>query len=155
MHCVAKRFIPNHNYFLLGPHGARKTTMLIDRYPDALIIDLLNANGAALEGLVGQHLKAWCDYSSEKHQLFFWRTTSGSEIDFVVYGPLGLWAIEVKFSQKVSTKDVRTLKSFVNDYPMAKPVLVYRGDERIQVGGILCIPVTEFLLSIIPNDRLL
>ncbi len=39
--------------------------------------------GVALEGLVAQHLRAWNDYSTEKHDLAFWRTRSGLEVDFV------------------------------------------------------------------------
>lgn len=52
--------------------------------------------GAALEGLVQQHLKAWIDAQSARHKLSFWRTRSGSEVDFVLYGEKEFWAIEVK-----------------------------------------------------------
>jgi uncharacterized protein len=43
----------------------------------------------------------------------------------------------------------------MKDYPEAKPVLLYRGIEKIAIDGILCIPVTEFLLSLdtlVPPD---
>jgi predicted AAA+ superfamily ATPase len=43
-------------------------------------------DGAALEGLVAQHLRAWCAYSGGSHSLHFWRTRGGVEVDFVVYG---------------------------------------------------------------------
>ena len=33
-------------------------------------------NGAALEGLVFQHLRAWSDYSSDEVKLYYWRTRS-------------------------------------------------------------------------------
>jgi predicted AAA+ superfamily ATPase len=56
-------------------------------------------NGAALEGLVAQHLRAWIDYSDNKNKLFFWRTKSGTEVDFIVYGN-EFTAIEVKHSNK-------------------------------------------------------
>ncbi len=111
-------------------------------------------NGAALEGLVAQHLRAWCDYTKEKHELYFWRTSSGSEVDFIVYGPQGLWAIEVKHAERVKGADVRSLTTFVGDYPQAKAVLIYRGKERIMTNDILCLPAEEFLLSIKPDDPL-
>ena len=50
-------------------------------------------DGGALEGLVAQHLRAWIDYSHRSASLYFWRTRSGSEVDFVVYGEDGLWAL--------------------------------------------------------------
>jgi len=43
--------------------------------------------GAALEGLVAQHLRAWIDYSRNGCELYFWRTRAGTEVDFVIYGP--------------------------------------------------------------------
>lgn len=52
-------------------------------------------DGVALEGLVAQHLKAWRTYSNQLHDLSFWRTRTGIEVDFVVYGLLGFWALEV------------------------------------------------------------
>ncbi len=108
--------------------------------------------GAALEGMVAQHLKAWIDYSREKHQLFFWRTRSGLEVDFIVYGPSGLWAIEVKNAKQVHSKDVRGLREFLKDYPEAKALLLYRGNEAIQINEVQCIPCEKFLLQLRPNQ---
>ena len=33
-------------------------------------------DGAALEGLVARHLRAWCDYSNGTHTLSYWQTRS-------------------------------------------------------------------------------
>ena len=84
-------------------------------------------DGAALEGLVAQHLIAWRDYGAEKHTINFWRTRSGVEVDFIVFGPLGFWAIEVKNSRNINPSDLRSLSSFIEDYPEAKALLLYRG----------------------------
>jgi predicted AAA+ superfamily ATPase len=110
--------------------------------------------GAALEGLVAQHLRAWNDYSAEKHDLAFWRTRSGSEVDFIVYGPSGFWAIEVKNASKVYPTDTKPLEAFLEDYPEAKGILLYRGKERLIQKNILCCPVDEFLVSIKPDKPL-
>lgn len=112
------------------------------------------AEGVALEGLVAQHLQAWNDYSTEKHDLAFWRTRSGLEVDFVVYGARGFWAIEVKNSTKVHSIDTKSLEAFLVDYPMAKGILLYRGKERLQQKGILCLPVDEFLMAMRPDKIL-
>src|SRR5262249_8454868 len=71
--------------------------------------------GAALEGLVAQHLRAWNDYSTEKHSISFWRTRSGVEVDFIVYGPKGFWAIEVKNSKRIYPEDLKSLITFQKD----------------------------------------
>lgn len=60
--------------------------------------------GAALEGLVAQHLRAWIDYGQRDLQLFFWRTRAGNEVDFVLYGGGGFFAIEVKASERSAAK---------------------------------------------------
>jgi predicted AAA+ superfamily ATPase len=107
--------------------------------------------GLALEGLVAQHLRAWCDYSGGRHQLHYWQTRSQVEVDFVVYGEAGLRAIEVKNSTQVRPEDLRGLRSFAEDYPRSELCLVYRGRERFRREGVLCLPAEEFLLDLRPD----
>ena len=47
----------------------------------------------------------------------FWRTRSGLEVDFVVYGPDLFWAIEVKRSARIDRRGLAALKAFGADYP--------------------------------------
>lgn len=110
--------------------------------------------GVALEGLVVQHLKAWNDYSIDHHDLSFWRTRSGLEVDIIVYGPRGFWALEIKNSTKVGLTDTKPLEAFLTDYPEAQALLLYRGKERFTQKGVLCIPCEEFLMQLIPNQAL-
>ncbi|MXW35190.1 MAG: ATP-binding protein [Acidobacteria bacterium] len=112
------------------------------------------ASGAALEGLVAQHLRAWIDYSGAAATLAFWRTRAGSEVDFVLYGRDVFWALEVKHAARIRPADLRSLKSFARDYPEAQPRLAYLGDERLRIDGILCVPVTELLHGIVPGKPL-
>lgn len=110
--------------------------------------------GAALEGLVAQHLRAWIAYSGDRFQLAYWRTRSGVEVDFVVYGPEAFWAVEVKNARSVRREDVRSLASFREDYPECEPILVHRGGQRLLVDGIRCLPAHEFLLGVRPERGL-
>lgn len=107
--------------------------------------------GAALEGLVAQHLRAWTAYASESFELKTWRTRSGVEVDFVVYGEAGFWAIEVKNSRTVRPADLLGLESFGEDYPEARRLLVYRGDRRLMKGEVLCVPAESFLADLRPG----
>jgi predicted AAA+ superfamily ATPase len=106
--------------------------------------------GVALEGLVGQHLRAWIDYRASSSRLYYWRTKSGSEVDFIVYGEEGFWAIEVKNTKKIHSADLKPLKAFAQDYPECTPFLLYRGKERLKTGDINCLPCDKFLKSLTP-----
>lgn len=109
-------------------------------------------NGAGLEGLVAQHLIAWCEYSRKQSSLYFWRTRSGLEVDFIIYGEDSFYAIEVKNGKKVFPDDLKGLQAFLEDYPEAKAYLLYQGKESLKIGKVICCPVGEFLKNLIPNQ---
>jgi predicted AAA+ superfamily ATPase len=109
-------------------------------------------DGAALEGLVAQHLHAWCDYSRGRHRLHYWQTRSQVEVDFVVYGESGLYAVEVKHARQIRPEDLRGLRGFGDDYPQSQRYLLYRGRERLVRDGVLCLPAEDFLLEL-STDR--
>jgi len=107
--------------------------------------------GAALEGLVAQHLRAWIAYANRDDTLSFWRTSAGNEVDFVLYGESGLFAIEVKSSATLHPRDFNGLRAFTQDYPVTTPVLLYRGPRRIRERGVLCLPCEPFLRALTPE----
>ncbi len=110
--------------------------------------------GAAFEGLVAQHLRAWIAYSGSDCKLFYWRTRKGVEVDFVVYGASGFWAVEVKNTTRFRPHDLRALRAFREDYPEAEALLVYRGAERLRIDGIWCLPGEAFLRALRPTQGL-
>lgn len=139
----AKRAVASHPKFYFfdsGIYSALRPSGPLDRPEEK--------SGAALEGLVAQHFRAWIDYNHPRSQLYYWRTSAGSEIDFVVYGKDMFRAIEVKNAATLHPQDLRSLKAFGGDYPEAKRSLVYRGKERLVRDGISIEPVTEFLLGL-------
>jgi predicted AAA+ superfamily ATPase len=81
--------------------------------------------GAALEGMVAQHLKSWIEYRNSIDTLYFWRTRSGNEVDFVIYGQSGIYAIEVKNTNKIRNKDLLSIKTFYSDYPESTCFFLY------------------------------
>ena len=110
--------------------------------------------GAALEGLVAQHLRAWIAYGDNKSELYFWRTKSGNEVDFIVYGPNTFYAIEVKNTARLRPKAFSGLRAFKEDYPEADAYLLYRGKEHLKRHNILCLPCEEFLTNLVPNQSI-
>ncbi len=110
--------------------------------------------GAGLEGLVAQHLRAWIAYTSATFGLSTWRTRTGVEVDFVVYGAEGFWGIEVKNTAAVRPADLRGLRAFREDYPECQAVLLYRGTDRLRIDDVWCLPVDGFLRALRPNREL-
>ncbi|MBN1938790.1 MAG: ATP-binding protein, partial [Candidatus Aminicenantes bacterium] len=142
----AKRALAAHAKFYLfdaGVFRSLRPTGPLDR-PEEL-------EGQALEGLVAQNLQAWAAYAREKSELGYWRTRSGVEVDFVVYGPRDFWGIEVKNSGVVKPADLRGLKAFKDEYPESRTALLYRGRERFIRDGILCLPCAGFLVRLHPD----
>jgi predicted AAA+ superfamily ATPase len=108
-------------------------------------------DGAGLEGLVAQHLKAWVSFRDHRDELYFWRTKAGSEVDFVLYGESGLFAFEVKNTNVARRADLRPLRTFLADYPMATGFFLYRGKQKLLIDGIRCLPCDELLSTIGPD----
>jgi len=73
------------------------------------------------------------------------------EVDVIISGPNEIVAIEVKNSARLREADVSSVASFLDDYPMAGGVLLYRGTERVVERGVLCMNVAEFLRALHPT----
>jgi len=102
-------------------------------------------NGPALETLVLQELRAVNDYRDYGYQISFWRTRSGTEVDFVLYGPRGLLAIKIKRSTQIQHKDTRALREFKKDYPPAKCFVFYGGSSPVYMDDVTVLPVEHAL----------
>ena len=149
----AKRQLINHckfYYFDAGVFRAIRPTGPLD---SAAEID-----GPALETLVLQELRAVNDNHAFGYDIHLWRTKHGLEVDFVLYGPRGLLAFEVKRCTAVHPADLRALKEFRKDYPETSCILLYGGKQPLAIEGIRVIPVGDALRSLAqllaqePND---
>jgi predicted AAA+ superfamily ATPase len=145
----AKRTLSSHPKFFYFDSGVFRSVR-----PRGPLDSPQEIEGAALEGLVAQHLRAWIAYSGDQSTLFFWRTKSGTEVDFVVYGKDVFCALEVKNTAKINPKMLQGLLAFKEDYPEAQILFLYRGRERLKIKEVLCLPVQEFLLNLEPGKRL-
>jgi predicted AAA+ superfamily ATPase len=142
----AKRQLAGHPKFYLFDCGVFRAAR-----PRGPIDSQAELEGAALEGLVFQHLRAWNAYRGERNTLAYWRTRNGREVDFVLHGPDGFVAIEVKNSRRVHPLDAQGLRAFREDYPEARALLLHRGKDRALFGGeVQVLPVEEFLLGLDP-----
>ena len=105
-------------------------------------------DGAALETMVFQHVRAWNDYSGNPFSIHFWRSRAGDEVDLVLYGETGLHAIEVKRTGHLRAADLNGLRAFKEEYPPARLVMVYGGVREELVDGVRCLPAEAFLQAL-------
>jgi predicted AAA+ superfamily ATPase len=102
-------------------------------------------DGAALETVVLQEMRAWISYNHLDLSMYYWRTTNGQEVDFVLYGEQSLIALEVKRTNRFDRKDLRGLKAFKSDYPSARCILLYGGTEKLYMDDIEILPIEHLL----------
>ena len=106
------------------------------------------AEGAALETLLFQELKAINDYLELGYRIYYYRTAEKAEVDFILYGEKGIKAFEIKRTKKIKTSMIKGLKTFLKDYPEAKAFFLYGGERRMKEGEIEIIPLKEALSNL-------
>ena len=103
----------------------------------------------SLETLFLQSVRALNDYLKLGYKIFYWRTEAGAEVDFVLYGPRGFHAFEIKRSLNVSSQSLKGLRTFAQDYPEAKLHFLYLGSMKSYQGAITAYRFTEALAELI------
>lgn len=102
--------------------------------------------GHALEHFIMQELVAYFGYNQYDNVISYWRTNSGIEVDAVL-GDADV-AIEIKSSTEVKDSQMKGLKSFSDDYPQARLIIVSLDKYRRRKENIEIIPVREFLTDL-------
>lgn len=141
-----RRLIAHHKFYFfdVGIYRALRPRGILDSSQEI--------EGVALEGLVAQHLRSWVFAQAEPHTLSFWRTQTKLEVDFIIYGPRGFWAIEVKRSVNLGPDDIRGLLAFKEEYPEAQCLIVTPTKLKENYRGFPVIPIEEFLLNLLPEN---
>lgn len=136
----AKRQVLQHPKFYFFDAGVYQTLR-----PKGFIDTQAEIDGAALETVFLQSLRAVNDYYELNYELYYWRTTSGIEVDFIVYGAKGFFAFEIKRSNNVSRSDIKNLISFHQDYPEATLYLIYGGEQKFNFDTVSVLPMKDAL----------
>jgi predicted AAA+ superfamily ATPase len=113
-------------------------------------VDRLKAEGpltgAVLENFVMMELRKQCAWSTARPEMFFWRTTSGAEVDFVLEDRAGkVVGLEVKASATLGSQDARGLRELADTVGKnwLRGVVLYAGREVIPFASNLHgIPMT-------------
>ena len=72
--------------------------------------------GSHLENLVLHDLLTWRDTRLDRAEVFYWRTTIGEEVDFVIEAGNRLLPIEVKATTQPRLRDITHLRTFRAEY---------------------------------------
>ena len=101
------------------------------------------AYGHAFEHFIIQELVAYIGYHHIDEQLSFWRTHTGIEVDAVI-GDARI-AIEIKSAEEIQPRHLKGLKSFGDDYPDSRRIMVSLDRINRHEGDIELIYVHDFL----------
>ena len=99
--------------------------------------------GAHLENLVLCDLLVWRDARVKQADIFYWRATTGEEVDFVLEVDRALVPIEVKATTRPRLGDVRHLRTFREEYKSrVRTALLLHTGEAVEwlAPGILAAP---------------
>lgn len=139
----AKRRLIAHKKFYFFDAGVYRTLRPAGPLDLPEMID-----GAALETLFFQELSAINDYLDLGYKLYYYRTAAGNEVDFVLYGPRGIRALEIKRTARPKTTMFKGLKTFSKEYPEAKVYLIYQGKSEMREGEIKVLPAEAALRNL-------
>lgn len=102
-------------------------------------------NGILLEHWIHHELKSYLAYGVKKGSLGFWKTPSGSDIDFLWWYGKKMAAIEVKSSKKFKREFLNGIHSFQEKKSLHSSWVVYLGEEVLNFEGTFVVPVRTFL----------
>jgi predicted AAA+ superfamily ATPase len=99
--------------------------------------------GAFFETLIFHHLRILSRLMVPPGRLYFWRTQSGVEVDFVLEHGRRLLAIEAKLTTRPSFSTAAGLRRFLQDHPHAGGLLLHCGPEILRLDkNIAAVPWT-------------
>ena len=105
--------------------------------------------GGIFECLVLMHLDAMARLMTPRPGVFYWRTTTGHEVDFVIEQGRKILPIEVKLTGRPRHADIRNLRMFMNEYPEADlGLLVHTGSDVVYLDKDIAAIPWNFLAGV-------
>lgn len=129
-----QRAAPKFYYFDPGVKRALERTLELPLKPGTYDY------GKAFEHFVITQIRHLSRYRFPDWRLSYLRTGAGVEVDLVIERPgMPVVLIEIKSSDRVSERDVRTLARFTGDFTTPLTVCVSRDPTRMRIGDVLCL----------------
>ncbi len=101
-------------------------------------------------GLIGHRFENWVlkefrivlDREAKRNQVYYWHTSGGVKVDFVVEIKPNVFPFEITYSTQIQRKKIKNLRQFLKEEPKASAgFYIYRGDFKYdKATNIYCIP---------------
>ena len=133
--------------------GARRKTVQTAKYYlfDSGVARRLSRRSATVPGTkeyghlfetwVHHELRCYLDARVRDGEIAYWRTPSGTEVDFIV----GTSAIEAKSASRIDSHDLKGLKAIAEEGAFSRRIVVSREPIPLQIDGIDILPAAEFI----------
>jgi len=131
--------IANPKFYLFDPGVARTLAGRVREPLDAA------ERGFLLETWILHELRAALSGLNAGGQLYYWRTPSGSEVDFVWMRAERAVGIEVKAANRWRNEYGAALKSLIAGGNLRSGYGVYTGDTELKDGPLHILPLKRFL----------
>jgi len=121
-----KRLVKSPKYYWIDSG----LSSYLSGYFDADSVRLAREKGGFMETLILHHLRVLGQLLVPRPNIFYWRTTYGQEVDFILEYGQKLVAMEVKLTENIRYADCEGLRLFLEEYPETVcGVLLYTGNE--------------------------
>ena len=99
--------------------------------------------GHRVENWFLNELTIWLNRISGRHEIYYWRNSTGMEVDFIVKKPPYIYPFEITMTSYIEPKKIRSLMSFREYEPEAQYLFyVYNGEFKIDtLKKIVFIPL--------------
>jgi len=98
--------------------------------------------GIFFEQYIFMELRAYIDYKKPQAELFYWRSQTGCEVDFILDSKI---AIEVKSTTQIQDKHLKGLKAMQEEKLLERYIIISRDESYQKEKGIERMPWKLFL----------
>jgi len=123
-----KRLVKSPRVFWMDPG----LPVFLSGYFDLESLEKARELGSFFETMIHQHLRVWAELQTPRARIYYWRTHSGQEVDFVIEQGHRLLGVEVKMAATAKYEHTRGLQAFLKAHPQAVGGVVIYGGESIK-----------------------
>ena len=134
----SKRLVKSPKVYFMDP----SLSIFLSGYTDRDALVNSREVGGYFETLVYLHLRALCELMTPQAHLYYWRTSTRREVDFVLEHGRSILPIEVKLARRPTSADAANLLAFLDEHPQAAHgVIVHGGDELFRLHSkVVAVP---------------
>ena len=134
----SKRLVKSPKLFFLDP----AISIFLSGYTDCDSLKKSRELGSYFETLVYLHLRSLCELMTSRANIYYWRTSTRREVDFVLEQGRRVLPVEVKLTGRPMMADIENRLAFLEEHPHATHgVLVHGGHELFRLHTkVIAIP---------------